>query len=100
MKPSKKATIADDKEEYIRKADLEVMLDARDARNNESFNKILELLQAQGDRQRETVSPIDLTIDSDLGEEDRSSDGEFEDSVFDVGGLPPALITRASGKER
>ena len=97
-KPSKKATVVDDKEEYIRKADLEAMLNARDARNNESLNKILELLQAQSSRQRETVSPIDLTIDSDLGVEDRSSDGEFEDSVFDIDDLPPALSTRASGR--
>lgn len=99
-KPSKKGTVVDDKEEYIRKADLEAMLNARDARNNESFNKILELLQAQSSRQRETVSPIDLTIDSDLGVEDRSSDGEFEDSVFDTDDLPPALSTKASGRLR
>ena len=96
-KPSKKATVVDNKEEYIKKTDLEEMLGARDARNNESLNRILELLQAQNNRQRETMSPIDLTIDSDLGVEDRSSDGEFEESVFDISNLPPALGTRASG---
>ena len=74
-KPSKKATVVDGKEGYIRKADLEAMLDTLDAQNNEGFNKILELLQAQGNRQSETVSPIDLTIVSDLGVEDRSSMG-------------------------
>ena len=95
-KPSNTTTVVDEKEEYIRKADLEEMLEARDAQNNGIFNKTLELLQAQDNNQRETVSPIDLTIDSDLGVEDRSSDGECEDSVFGIGDLPPALSTRAS----
>ena len=50
------------------------MLDARDARNNKSFDRIVEQLQAQDNRQRETVSLTYFKTDDELGKENCLSD--------------------------